>query len=222
MSILRAENVSYKYEKTGNYVLKNVSAEFEKGKLYILTGKSGAGKSTFLSLISGLDRVSEGRIFYKDRDLSELNLDKYRATEIGVIFQSFNLLKNRNAIENILLSERISLKKKGDSGKVVELLEKLGISKETAGRRVMHISGGEQQRVSIARALSHSPEIVMADEPTGNLDEANSREIMEIFRKLAHEDGKCVIVISHSEKMWNYADEIYSVDGKKVEAKRKA
>ena len=86
----------------------------------------------------------------------------------------------------------------------------------------MHISGGEQQRVSIARALSHSPEIVMADEPTGNLDEANSREIMEIFRKLAHEDGKCVIVISHSEKMWNYADEIYSVDGKTVEAKRKA
>ena len=216
MSILKVENVSYKYEKTGNYVLENINAEFEKGKLYILAGKSGAGKSTFLSLISGLDKVNEGRITYKNEDLSKMNLDKYRATDIGVIFQNFNLLKNCSAVENIMLSESISLKKKDDKSKVLELLESLGISKETAERKVMHISGGEQQRVSIARALSHNPEMVMADEPTGNLDEANSREIMEIFKKLAHEEGKCVIVISHSEKMWDYADEIYHVDRKKV------
>ncbi|MBO4389529.1 MAG: ABC transporter ATP-binding protein [Lachnospiraceae bacterium] len=218
MSILRAENVSYRYEKTENYVLEHVNAEFEKGKLYILTGKSGAGKSTFLSLLSGLDRVNEGRILYKDRDLSKMNLDRYRASEIGVIFQSYNLLKNCSAVENILLSERISRGKKGDRKQVYELLKRLGISEETAERKVMHISGGEQQRVCIARALSHSPEIVMADEPTGNLDEANSCEIMRIFRRLAHEEGRCVIVISHTEKMWSYGDEIYTIGGKKVKA----
>ena len=218
MSILRAENVSYRYEKTENYVLEHVNAEFEKGKLYILTGKSGAGKSTFLSLLSGLDRVNEGRILYKDRDLSKMNLDRYRASEIGVIFQSYNLLKNCSAVENILLSERISRGKKGDRKQVYELLKRLGISEETAERKVMHISGGEQQRVCIARALSHSPEIVMADEPTGNLDEANSHEIMRIFRRLAHEEGRCVIVISHTEKMWSYGDEIYTIGGKKVKA----
>ncbi len=216
MSILRAESVSYKYEKTGNYVLEDVNVEFDKGRLYIITGRSGAGKSTFLSLISGLDRVSGGRIMYKEKDISQMNLDAYRAKAIGVIFQNFNLLKNYSAVENILLSERISLKKKGDSKKVLELLERLGISNETARRRVMHISGGEQQRVSIARALSHDPEVVMADEPTGNLDEKNSREIMKIFRRLAHDEDKCVIVVSHSEKMWDYADEIYYVEGKKV------
>ena len=216
MSILKAENVSYKYEKSGDYVLKNVNAEFEKGKLYILTGKSGAGKSTFLSLIAGLDRVSEGRIVYKDKDLAGMDLDAYRAKDIGVIFQNFNLLKNCSAVENILLSERISLKKKGDEEEVLGLLKSLGISKETASRKVRHISGGEQQRVSIARALSHSPEIVMADEPTGNLDEENSREIMQIFRRLAHDEGKCVIVISHSGKMWDYADEILSVEDRRV------
>ena len=218
MSILRAENVSYRYEKTENYVLEHVNAEFEKGKLYILTGKSGAGKSTFLSLLSGLDRVNEGRILDKDRDLSKMNLDRYRASEIGVIFQSYNLLKNCSAVENILLSERISRGKKGDRKQVYELLKRLGISEETAERKVMHISGGEQQRVCIARALSHSPEIVMADEPTGNLDEANSCEIMRIFRRLAHEEGRCVIVISHTEKMWSYGDEIYTIGGKKVKA----
>ena len=218
MSILRAENVSYRYEKTENYVLEHVNAEFEKGKLYILTGKSGAGKSTFLSLLSGLDRVNEGRILYKDRDLSKMNLDRYRASEIGVIFQSYNLLKNCSAVENILLSERISRGKKGDRKQVYELLKRLGISEETAERKVMNISGGEQQRVCIARALSHSPEIVMADEPTGNLDEANSHEIMRIFRRLAHEEGRCVIVISHTEKMWSYGDEIYTIGGKKVKA----
>ena len=215
-TVLRVENVSYRYERSEDYALKNVNAAFEKGKLYIVTGRSGAGKSTFLSLISGLDRVSEGRIMYKDRDLAGLDLDAYRARDIGVIFQSFNLLKNCTAVENILLSERISLKKKGSEEQALALLERLGIPKETAKRRVQHISGGEQQRVSIARALSHSPEIVMADEPTGNLDETNSKEIMEIFARLAHEEGKCVIVVSHSGNTLKYADEILSVEGKTV------
>ncbi|MBP5159663.1 MAG: ABC transporter ATP-binding protein [Lachnospiraceae bacterium] len=214
--MLRVENVSYRYEKTKDYVLKDVSAEFEKGRLYMITGKSGAGKSTFLSLLAGLDKVSGGKIYFKDRDLAELDLDSYRAGDIGVVFQSFNLLKNRSAVENILLSDRISGKKDSSEARALELLERLGIPEKTARRYVAHISGGEQQRVSIARAISHDPEIVMADEPTGNLDEDNSREIMQIFKDLAHKEGKCVIVISHSEKMKDYADEVIRVEGKKV------
>jgi putative ABC transport system ATP-binding protein len=177
----------------------------------MIMGQSGSGKSTFLSLIAGLDRVKEGRILYRGRDLSERNLDRYRAAEIGVIFQNFNLIKNLSAVENILLSERISTGRPGEKKSVLELLSRLGIHEETAKRRVMHISGGEQQRVAIARALSHDPEILIADEPTGNLDGKNSSEIMDIFRKLAHEEQKCVIVVSHSEQLRSFADRVYTL-----------
>ena len=219
MSVLKVENLSYRYEKTKEYVLKNVSAEFETGKLYMITGKSGSGKSTFLSLLSGLDRVKEGegRILYQGCDLSGMNPDRYRAKEVGVIFQGFNLIRNYSAVENILLSQNISFqgereRTKPDSKKVLELLSGLGIGRETAGRKVMHISGGEQQRVAIARALSHDPEVLIADEPTGNLDKENARDIMNIFRRLAHEEKKCVIVVSHSEESKKYADEILRMD----------
>lgn len=209
-------NVTYKYEGVERTVLKNVNAEFEAGKLYTIIGKSGAGKSTLLSLISGLDTCSSGEIRKGDKNLSDLDRDEYRAREIGVIFQSFNLLTNATAVENIVLSMEISrmpMKNKKDFA--YALLEKVGIDHETANRTVLKLSGGEQQRVGIARALSHNPDILIADEPTGNLDKDTENDILNTFSALAHEEGKCIIIVTHSKKVTSIADVIYrTVDGK--------
>lgn len=219
--ILEVKDVSYHYEKTTRNVIDHMNAEFEKGKLYVLTGRSGAGKSTFLSLLAGLDKVSSGEILYKGKSLSTMDADNYRARDIGVVFQGFNLLKNSSAIENILLSRHISekagyKKASGDEREIViRDLEKLGIDKATAERKVMHVSGGEQQRISIARAISHDPDIVIADEPTGNLDENNAQGIMKIFEHLAHDEGKCVIVVTHSPSLRSYGDVVMEIGGKR-------
>ncbi|MBP5491331.1 MAG: ABC transporter ATP-binding protein [Clostridiales bacterium] len=220
-SILKVENVSYHYEKTTRNVIDRMSAEFEKGKLYVLTGRSGAGKSTFLSLLAGLDKVSSGKILYKGKNLCDMDADAYRAREIGVVFQGFNLLKNCSAVENILLSRHISeqsgakLDREKEREEVLSDLSKIGIDPSTAERKVMHISGGEQQRISIARALSHDPDIVIADEPTGNLDAENAHAIMKIFEHLAHDKGKCVIVVTHSTDLRSYGDVVMEIGAKR-------
>jgi putative ABC transport system ATP-binding protein len=218
MNTLAINNVSYQYSKTTKPVLKNVSADFEKGVLYCIVGKSGAGKSTLLSLISGLDLCTDGAILYGDKDLRSMNRDEYRAKNIGVIFQGYNLLTNCSAVENIVLSMNISGNKvKGKKESAYALLERLGIDRETAGRKILQLSGGEQQRVGIARALSHNPGIVIADEPTGNLDGETAKGIMDIFVKLAHEENKCVIIVTHSKDAAGYADKIMRIAGGRLE-----
>lgn len=165
-------------------------------------------KSTVLSLISGLDTADSGSICYGGKDMKSLDRDKYRAQSVGVIFQGYNLLTNATALENIILSMHISGSKvKNKRQFALELLAKVGIDEETAKRKVLKLSGGEQQRVGIARALSHNPDIVIADEPTGNLDGDTEETIMEILQHLAHEKNKCVIVVTHSKKVTKYADE---------------
>ena len=217
MSILTLKNVSYHYEGTTKKVLKNVSAEFGLGKLYAIMGKSGAGKSTVLSLISGLDVASEGEILYDGRDLKLMDRDNYRAKNIGVIFQGYNLLTNASALENIILSMNISDSKAADKREfALDLLEKVGIDQETANRKVLKLSGGEQQRVGIARALSHDPDIIIADEPTGNLDGDTEKNIMGILQDLAHTSGKCVIVVTHSKAVSRYADELWGLNQGKL------
>jgi len=219
MNVLALNNVSYKYEGTKKNVLKGVNAKFEAGKVYTIVGKSGSGKSTLLSLIAGLDLSTGGEILHGDRDLKNIDRDEYRAKGVGVIFQSYNLLINSTALENIVLSMNISgMKEPNKKDYAYALLEKVGIDRETADRKILKLSGGEQQRVGIARALAHNPDILIADEPTGNLDNTTEDEILRIFVNLAHDEDKCVIIVTHSKKVSSIADVIYGIkDGQMQE-----
>ena len=212
MSVLTLSNVTYKYDGTKKNVLKGVSASFEAGKVYAIVGKSGSGKSTLLSLIAGLDVCTNGKILHGESDLAELDRDEYRAKGIGVVFQAFNLITNSTAIDNIVLSMQISRCKEHDKKAFAyKLLQDVGIDRETANRKILKLSGGEQQRVGIARALAHNPDIIIADEPTGNLDTETENDVLNILTSLAHDEGKCVIIVTHSKKVSSIADEIWSM-----------
>lgn len=214
MSIIKLEKVSYRYKdaQKNEYVLKDLSYKFELGKIYAIKGESGSGKTTLLSLISGLEKCVEGDIYFKDKNLKKVNLDKYRNSDIGIIFQSYNLLPHLTALENVILSMDIShVKVKNKKELALSLLEKVGLNVEKAKRRILRLSGGEQQRVAIARSLSYNPSIILADEPTGNLDKKTENEILTIFKKLAIEENKCVIIVTHSENVANQADEIFEL-----------
>lgn len=211
MSLLKLDDLTFSYEKRKGNVLKNVSYEFNNGKIYAVVGKSGAGKTTLLSLLSGLASPDGGRIMFQDKDISTMDKYKYRSQCVGVVFQSFNLLPKLTAEENVILSMEISGKKyENKKAHALELLKKAGLTEEEAGRRVLKLSGGQQQRVAIARALSYDPDLILADEPTGNLDLETQDEIMKIFRSLADEN-KCIIVVTHSPAVASLADEIYEL-----------
>lgn len=206
MSTLQLENLSYKYEKNSSEVLKNVNLTFESGKTYAIVGKSGAGKTTLLSLLSGLATPTGGKILYDGKDISKIDRYEYRSKYVGVIFQNFNLLPQLSATENVVLSMNIAgMKEKNKTEIAHELLGKVEIEPEEYDRRVLKLSGGQQQRVAIARALSYNPQIILADEPTGNLDGETQEEIMKIFKRLADE-GKCVIIVTHSPDVAASAD----------------
>jgi len=213
MSTLALKNVSYQYEENKKTIFKDVNMQFEAGNVYTVVGKSGAGKSTLLSLLSGLDVATTGRIEYDGENLAEINRNSYRAKKAGIIFQGFNLLTNATAIDNILLSMSISgVTDRDKKTKAYALLEKVGIDKEKAHRKILKLSGGEQQRIGIARALAHNPKLIIADEPTGNLDKATEESILKIFTHLAHRENKCVIIVTHSKRVTTIADEIWAVD----------
>lgn len=219
--ILKMEAVSYHYAdaREDDYVLKNINYNFELGKIYAIRGKSGSGKTTLLSLISGLENKYEGIITYNDKDLKTIDLDKYRNTYIGIVFQSYNLLPHLTAIENIILSMEISDIKGLDKRKrALELMKSVGLNENFADRRVLKLSGGEQQRIAIARSLSYNPNIIIADEPTGNLDRETEDEILKIFKDLAHKENKCIIIVTHSKNVCDNVDIIYDL---KKETKKK-
>ena len=213
MSTLTLQNVSYKYEGTSKTIFKEATMKFEAGKVYTIIGKSGEGKSTLLSLLAGLDVATGGRIEYEGENLADINRNRYRSKKAGIIFQSLNLLTNATAIDNIILSMNISgvtgIDKKA---RALELLKKVGISPEKASRKILKLSGGEQQRIGIARALAHDPILIIADEPTGNLDKDTEAKVLKIFKSLAGNDGKCVIIVTHSKRVTAIADEIWSLD----------
>ena len=222
MSLLKLENLSYKYDSAKIKVLDQISYEFDEGKIYAVIGKSGAGKTTLLSLLSGLASPSEGKILFREKDISSLDKYKYRSQYVGVVFQSFNLLQNLTAVENVVLSMDIAgIKQKNKKEFATELLSKVGLSADEAKRRVLKLSGGQQQRVAIARALSYNPEVILADEPTGNLDGETQEEIMAIFHELANE-GKCIILVTHSPIVAKSADVVYElIDLSKNKTKKK-
>lgn len=219
---LELQNVGYSYNGK-ELVLRHVNYRFEGGRIYAITGRSGAGKTTLLSLLSQLTKPTEGKILYNGLDVSEVDQYLYRSQYAGVIFQSFNLLMHLTAVENVMLSMDIAgVKKENNRAYAMELLEKVGLSKEESQRRILKLSGGQQQRVAIARAVSYDSSILLADEPTGNLDEDTQDEIMEIFKGLAYEEQKCIILVTHSPVVASLADEVYALtDTKKIKNRQK-
>ncbi|MFQ6813977.1 MAG: ABC transporter ATP-binding protein [[Clostridium] innocuum] len=217
---LELQNVGYSYNSK-ELVLRHVNYRFEGGRIYAITGRSGAGKTTLLSLLSQLTKPTEGKILYNGLDVSEVDQYLYRSQYAGVIFQSFNLLMHLTAVENVMLSMDIAgVKKENNRAYAMELLEKVGLSKEESQRRILKLSGGQQQRVAIARAVSYDPAILLADEPTGNLDEDTQDEIMEIFKGLAYEEQKCIILVTHSPVVASLADEVYALTDTKKNQKQ--
>ena len=209
MAILSLQNICFAYDKTP--VLQDVSYDFEAGKIYCIVGKSGAGKTTLLSILSGLAAPNSGAILYDGQDVRKMDKYRFRSRYMGVIFQSYNLLTKFTAVENVMLSMDIAgIKGIKKRERAYELLESVGLDRDEANRRILKLSGGQQQRVAIARALSYDPAIILADEPTGNLDGETQDEIMAIFRQLA-EAGKCVILVSHSPQVAKMCDECYEL-----------
>lgn len=222
MSILKLKNVNYRYKdaKKDEYVLKNINYEFETGKLYVIKGRSGSGKTTFLSLISGLETNYEGSILYNGKELKKINLDKYRNTDIGIVFQSYNLLPSLTAIENIILSMDINGLKTDKKKKALELMKSVGLDESYANRRILKLSGGEQQRVSIGRALITRPSLILADEPTGNLDSKASEEIVSLLKKTNKKYNQTIIMITHNLEIAKMTDRIITIeDGRIVDDK---
>ena len=215
--LLSIQNASYRYSDADKdeYALRDVSYDFKEGKIYAIRGRSGTGKTTLLSLISGLERCTEGKVIFDGKDLKNINLDYYRSHEIGIVFQSYNLLPFMTASENIILSMDASgMKIANKKEEAIKLMKSVGLKESYANRKVLRLSGGEQQRVAIARALANDPKVIIADEPTGNLDETNEEIIFSILKKLSQID-KCVIVVSHNENILKYADKVlYMKNGK--------
>ena len=210
MSELTLQQVSYRYPGGSRYALDGISGTFSAGKLYAVIGPSGSGKSTLLSLMAGLDRPTEGSLQLNGSDYRSLNLDRCRRQEIAMIFQAFQLFPLLTVLENVCFPmEANGVKQKEAKAKAKELLTSVGISEEQHQRYPANLSGGEQQRVAIARALSSGAGIILADEPTGNLDPANGNQVMEILLRLAHEEGRCVIVVTHDMDIAAQADEVW-------------
>ncbi|GGI66833.1 ABC transporter ATP-binding protein [Enterococcus alcedinis] len=212
MTLLETKNVDYYYQDGDQrrYILKDASVKFEKGKCYSILGQSGSGKTTFLSLISALDAPKEGSVLLNGKDIKEIGYEDFRRNEISIIFQSYNLVPYLTAVENVLVPMSITDNELPKNHKEVayNLLDYIGITQEKANRLVNQLSGGEQQRVAIARALATNVDIILADEPTGNLDEEMEQEIVDIFKELAHTHNKCVIMVTHSNEIAQQADEI--------------
>lgn len=196
MSVLEFEQVSYCYDK-GKMILENLQQKFERGKIYAILGPSGCGKTTALSLLGGLDVPTQGKILFEGEDILNRGLEHHRREHVSFVFQNYNLIDYMTPEENVKLTA---------DQEAIPILERVGLSKEECRRNVLKLSGGQQQRVAVARALASENPVILADEPTGNLDEDTAVEIMELFREAAREYNKCVIIISHSNEVARQAD----------------
>ena len=183
-------------------ILNDVSVNFENGIFYTIIGPSGSGKTTFLSLLAGLDTAIKGEVLYNGEDITKKGLNYHRRHNISLVFQNYNLIDYLTTIENVKL---------GGNQDAEELLKEVGIGKEYWNRNVLQLSGGQQQRVAIARALASDAQVLLADEPTGNLDERTADEIIELLKKTAHDLGKCVIVVTHSKHLSEEADKVLEI-----------
>lgn len=212
MELLRAENLSFSYRNKYRSVqaVKNVNCAFSEGTAYAIVGKSGSGKTTLLSLLAGLELPTEGRVLFSGKATTQLDRDVYRRDDAAVIYQSYNLFPLLTAEENVLYPLKLKRMNRAEAHRRAEReLLSVGIEREQFRRYPSQLSGGEQQRVAIARAVAAQNRIVLADEPTGNLDISNGEQVVSILLRLAHEEGRCVIVITHDLEIAAQADEVY-------------
>ena len=201
MPTLELKNVSYAYEK-GKAVLQNISGSLETGKMYAILGPSGSGKTTLLSLLGGLDVPTQGGVLFDGEDIAAKGLEYHRRNHISLIFQSYNLIDYMTPVENVRLTAKLD---------AAPILERLGLTKDETQRNVLKLSGGQQQRVAIARALASDAPVILADEPTGNLDADTAEEITAILKESAHAFGKCVVVVTHSGEVAKQADVVLEI-----------
>ena len=215
MSELTLQDVCYRYKNTERDVLHSISCKFESGNVYAIVGPSGSGKSTLLSIMAGLDTPTHGELTLDQVSYNTMDLDRTRREKLSMIFQAFQLFPLLTAVENVSFPmETNGVSKAEAKRRATELLAEVGIHAEKHRRYPSNLSGGEQQRVAIARALSTGAGILLADEPTGNLDEANSIQVMDLLLHLAHALGRCVIVVTHDLDLASRADNIlYMRDG---------
>ena len=207
MSTLTMDHVTYMYKNSNSPAVRDASFTFEPGKLYAIVGPSGSGKSTLLSMMAGLDLPTAGEIHYDGNSLREMDLDRYRREDISMIFQAFQLFPLLTVMENVCYPMELSgVAPKDARERAAQYLAKVGITEEQMKRFPANLSGGEQQRVAIARSLASGARTFLADEPTGNLDVANTENIMELLCGLAREDGYCVIVVTHDMEVAELAD----------------
>ncbi|PGN52079.1 ABC transporter [Bacillus thuringiensis] len=208
-TILRFKNINYHYESNNKRttILQNVNFSFQTGRFYTILGPSGSGKTTTLSLASGLDVPKSGYVLYKGTDIRKIGLDSYRNQYVSIIFQSYNLITYMTALQNVITAMEITgVDVKDKKIRALELLKKVGLTEIEAKSNVLQLSAGQQQRVAIARALSCNVNLLIADEPTGNLDQETSMEIIEFFKELAHKENKCIIVVTHSQDVAKRSD----------------
>ena len=209
MSIMEIQKVRYSYDNKRN-VLNGISTALDEGKMYAILGQSGCGKTTLLSLLGGLDSPVDGQILYDGQDIKKLGLANHRKNNVAFIFQSYNLIDYLTPKENVALTAKLSPQ---------PILERVGLTEEECKRNVLKLSGGQQQRVAIARALASDTKVILADEPTGNLDEDTAAEIISILKECAHEMNKCVIIVTHSNDLAKQADTIFRLKkGKLIQA----
>lgn len=206
MAVISLEHVSYSYDDRKK-ILDDLSLSFERGKMYVILGPSGCGKTTLLSLLGGLDKPVSGKILFEGKDIVQTGLEKHRRDHVSFVFQNYNLIDYMTPEENIkLITDQDTL----------PILQKLGLTKEECRRNVLKLSGGQQQRVAIARALASDNPVILADEPTGNLDEDTAAEITDIFKEAAKEFNRCVIIVSHSMEVAGQADVVYRLKHGKI------
>lgn len=218
-AIFQLDNIEYGYidGSKRRVILDDLSYDFEQGKFYSILGPSGSGKSTLLAIACALDKPAKGTVKFRGKDINVLGTTKFRRNNIAIIFQKYNLMDYLTGVENVE-SDMMIVDKKLPGNKrdlAYKILDRLGIVKTKADRIVTTLSGGEQQRVAIARALAKDVELILGDEPTGALDTATEKEIINLFKTLAHEYGKTVIIVTHSDDVAGQSDIILHLrDGK--------
>ena len=212
MTLLQLQDLTYRYKNTAEAVLYKINYNFEPGKFYSIIGESGAGKSTLLSLLAGLDSPVEGAILFEGKDIREQGYSYHRMHHISLVFQNYNLIDYLSPLENIRLVNKKASK---------DTLLELGLDENQIKRNVLQLSGGQQQRVAIARSLVSEAPVILADEPTGNLDPKTAGDIIDLLKSLAEKTGKCVIVVTHSKEVAQASDITLELKAKKLTETRK-
>ena len=209
------ENLSFHYNKNNQEIFRNINVKFYSKKLYVIFGPSGSGKTTFLNIMGGMETGYTGNILFDNRNIREFNQSEFKRKMVSTIFQYYNLFDNFSAMENLKIAASIYKKEKyADNKKLRILLEKLGVSSDKHNRRVSQLSGGEQQRIAIARSIISDACVILADEPTGNLDYYNSEVIRRVLKSMAERMDRCVIVATHNELFKAFADCVLYLDSK--------